>query len=255
MSAPDRPAISVIVIVRDEAHVIEDCLRSVAWADEIIVLDSGSADATVAICRRYTPLVHATEWPGFGPQKNRALALATGDWVLSLDADERVRPALAEEIRAVTAHTDAAGFEIPFQSTYLGRPIRFGDWRGERHLRLFRRAAGRFSDDRVHERLRVDGVIGRLKGKIDHHSFADLEEVLDKVNRYSTDGAQLKYARGRRASLITASLHGLWTFLKGYLFRAGFLDGREGFLLALSNALGCFYRYAKLAYLTREGRR
>ena len=245
----NSPRLSVIVIARDEAHTIDDCLASVAWADEIVVLDSGSADDTVSLCRRHTPDVYATDWPGFGPQKNRALERASGDWVLSLDADERVTPELAAEIRAVIGDTPLAGFHIPFQSTYLGRPIRHGDWKSERHLRLFRRQAGRFTDDRVHERLLVEGQTGQLKGSIVHHSFADLEEVLDKVNRYSSDGAALRLARGKRANMATALSHGFWTFFKGYVLRAGFLDGREGFLLAVSNALGCFYRYVKLVYL------
>lgn len=247
------PSLSVILIVRDEAHVVVECLESVRWADEILVLDSGSRDGTPDLCRRFTPKVLETDWPGFGVQKNRALAQASGDWVLSLDADERVTPALAGEIRAVISSTAAAGFRIPFQSTYLGRPMRFGDWRDERHLRLFRREAGRFTPDPVHERLLVDGPIADLKERIIHHSFASLDEVLDKVNRYSSEAAQVRLAQGRRGSLGSAIGHGAWTFLRGYLLRAGFLDGREGFLLALSNALGSFYRYAKLAYLRQPG--
>jgi glycosyltransferase involved in cell wall biosynthesis len=246
------PTISAVIIARDEEHTIAQCLESVRWADEIVVLDSGSRDGTVPICRSHTPQVFETDWPGFGIQKNRALAKATGDWVLSIDADERVTPELADEIRSRVADTPAAGFTIPFRSTYLGRTIRHGDWKGERHLRLFRRSAGRFTDDPVHERLQVEGRIEALTHPMLHHSFADLEEVLEKVNRYSTEGARLRLQRGKRSSLAEALLRGSWTFFKGYLLRGGFLDGREGFLLALSNALGCFYRYAKLLYL-REG--
>ena len=199
--------ISVIVITRDEAHTIEACLESVQWADEIVVLDSGSRDATVEICRRYTDRVFETDWPGFGMQKNRALEQAEGDWVLSLDADERVTPALAEEIRSRLPEARADGFILPFRSSYLGRFMRHGDWRGERHLRLFRRSAGHFTDDRVHERLIVDGTVEALNNLIEHHSFDDLEEVLDKVNRYSTAGAELKLAQGQRSSLAKAISH------------------------------------------------
>ncbi len=240
---------SVIVITRDEAHTIDDCLESVHWADEIIVLDSGSGDATVEICRRYTDKVYQTDWPGFGAQKNRALKQASGDWVLSLDADERVTPALAGEIRSRLPQTRADGFVIPFRSSYLGRFMRHGDWRGECHLRLFRRTAGRFTNDRLHERLIVDGEIETLRHAIEHHSFDSLEEVLDKVNRYSTAGAELKLAQGQHSSLAKALSHAVWTFFRDYLLKAGFLDGREGFLLAVSNAEGCFYRYVKLIYL------
>lgn len=243
------PSTSVIIITRDEAHTIEACLESVQWADEIIVLDSGSRDATVEICRRYTDQVYATDWPGFGVQKNRALARARGDWVLSLDADERVTPALAREIRSRLPQARAGGFLIPFRSSYLGRCMRHGDWRGERHLRLFRRSAGRFTDDRVHERLIVGGPIETMRHPIEHHPFDNLEEVLEKINRYSTAGAELKRAQGERSSLLKALSHAFWTFFKGYLLKGGCLDGREGFLLAVSNAEGCFYRYVKLIYL------
>jgi glycosyltransferase involved in cell wall biosynthesis len=244
------PSISVVVITRDEAHNIADCLASVSWVDEIIVLDSGSTDATVDIARRFTSQVFETDWPGFGPQKNRALAKAGGDWVLSLDADERIPPSLADEIRHVIDDDAISGYDILRHSSYLGRTIRFGDWRGDRVLRLFRRDAGRFSNDLVHERLIVDGVTGHLKAPMIHHSFSDLEEVLDKVNRYSSAGARMRLARGQRGSLGKAMLHGSWAFLRGYVFRAGFLDGREGFLLAMSAGLGSFYRYAKMIYLS-----
>jgi glycosyltransferase involved in cell wall biosynthesis len=247
------PTVSVIVITRDEAHTIEACLESVRWADEIIVLDSGSRDETVALCRRFTPHVLTTDWPGFGIQKNRALTRATGTWVLSLDADERVTPELAAEIRSRLPTTTAAGFDIPFRSYFLGRQIRHGDWSGERHVRLFRRSAGRFSDAPVHEQLELEGPIESVHQPIVHYSFRDLEEVLDKVNRYSSAGARLRHVRGQRSSLTKAISRGLWTFLRGYLLRGGFLDGREGFLLAGANAAGCFYRYVKLMYLQRKG--
>ncbi len=247
------PTLSVTIITHNEAHTITDCLESVSWADEIIVLDSGSTDATVELAREYTEQVFVTDWPGFGVQKNRALEKANSEWVLSLDADERVSPELAAEIPGALATAETAGYVLPFQSTYLGRPMRHGDWKGEKHLRLFRRSAGRFTDDQVHERLLVEGPIETLKGQVLHHSFADLDEVLDKVNRYSSEGARLRLARGQRSSIIKASLHAGWTFFKGYILRAGFLDGREGFLLALSNTLGCFYRYAKLTYMRKDG--
>ncbi len=253
----DKPgvSVSVIVITRDEEHVIANCLESVDWADEVVVLDCGSTDRTVEICRTCTDRVYETDWPGFGIQKNRALSHARCDWVLSLDADERVTPALAEEIRAHLPHSQVNGLIIPFQSSYLGRTMRHGDWRNEKHLRLFRRSAGRFSDDPVHERLIVDGEIGTLENPILHHSFANLEEVLDKVNRYSTAGAERRFARGQRSSLFKALSHASWTFFSGYVLKAGFLDGREGFLLATSNAEGSFYTYMKLAGLREdEGR-
>ena len=248
----DTTGVSVIVITRDEEHVIADCLESVRWADEIVVLDCGSTDRTVEICRSFTDSVYETDWPGFGIQKNRALSHATRDWVLSLDADEWVSSALAAEIQSRLPDTGANGLVIPFQSSYLGRFMRHGDWRNERHLRLFRRTAGRFSDDPVHERLIVDGEIGRLENPILHYSFATVEEVQDKVNRYSTAGAERRFVAGQRSSLLKALSHTSWTFVSGYLLKAGFLDGREGFLLAVSNAEGSFYTYLKLLYLCED---
>ncbi len=245
--------VCVIVIARDEEHTIAGCLESVRWADEIVVVDCGSTDRTVEICRSFTDRVFETDWPGFGIQKNRALSHARCEWVLSLDADERVTPALAAEIRRRLPDANANGFVIPFQSTYLGRRIRHGDWRNERHLRLFRRAAGRFSDDPVHERLIVDGAVDTLEHPIVHHSFASIEEVLDKVNRYSTAGAERRFANGRRSSVFEAAARATWTFFRGYVLKAGFLDGREGLLLAISNAEGTFYTYVKLARLRGEG--
>ena len=248
----DTTGVSVTVITRDEEHVIADCLESVRWADEIVVLDCGSTDRTVEICRSFTDSVYETDWPGFGIQKNRALSHATRDWVLSLDADEWVSPALAEEIQSRLPDTGANGLVIPFESSYLGRFMRHGDWRNERHLRLFRRTSGRFSDDPVHERLIVDGEIGRLENPILHYSFATVEEVQDKVNRYSTAGAARRFASGQNSSLLTALSHASWTFFSGYFLKAGFLDGREGFLLAVSNAEGSFYTYLKLLYLHED---
>ena len=251
----DTTGVSVIVITRDEEHVIAYCLESVRWADEIVVLDCGSTDRTVEICRSFTDSVFETDWPGFGIQKNRALSHATRDWVLSLDADEWVSPALAAEIQSRLPNTGANGLVIPFESSYLGRFMRHGDWRNERHLRLFRRTAGQFSDDPVHERLIVDGEIGRLENPILHHSFATVEEVQDKVNRYSTAGAERRFVAGQRSSLLKALSHASWTFFSGYILKAGFLDGREGFLLAVSNAEGSYYTYLKLLYMCEDASR
>jgi glycosyltransferase involved in cell wall biosynthesis len=254
------PTLSVIVITKNEASRIGACLAAVAFARERIVVDSGSTDATAEIARAAGARVEVTpDWPGFGLQKNRALALATGDWVLSIDADEFVSAALADEIRAAIASAprDVAAFELPRLSRYCGRPMRHGGWWPDPVLRLFRRGAARFSDDAVHERVVLadpTARVMRLKTPLDHDSFRTLEEVLDKVDRYSTAGAAMLHARGRRGSLRAAIGHGLWTFVRTYLMRRGFLDGREGFMLAVSNAEGTYYRYLKLAQLDARRR-
>ena len=248
---PPCVSLSVIVIAKNEAAVIRRCLESVAWADEIIVLDSGSTDATVEICRACGARVEATaDWPGFGAQKNRALALATGEWVLSIDADELVTEGLRAEIQAAMATPGADGaFRMPRRSSYCGRFMRHSGWWPDYVTRLFRRGQARFSDNLVHESVIADGPVGTLRAPLMHESCRDLEEVLAKVNAYSSAGAAMASQQGRRASLRGAVLRGLWSFFRAYFLRAGFLDGREGFMLAVSNAEATYYRYAKLTLL------
>ena len=246
--------LSVIVITKNEAESIRDCLDSVTWADEIVVVDSGSTDGTVEICRQYTDKIRVTDdWPGFGPQKNRALEMATGDWVLSLDADEKISPELRAEIEAVlNSSSQFSAFRIPRLSEFCGRFMRHSGWWPDYVTRLVRREQARFSDDLVHERLLVEGTTGTLQHPILHASFQDLNEVLHKLNAYSTAGARMMHQRRRNTSLFGAVSHGLWTFIRTYILRAGFLDGREGFMLAVSNAEGTYYRYLKLMLLAEK---
>lgn len=245
--------ISVIVITRNEAANIERCLGSVSWADEIIVLDSGSDDDTAVLARRHTQHVHQTDWPGFGPQKNRALAYATGDWVLSLDADEWVTPELARQLREAAAQPGAhAAFRLPRLSTFCGREMRHSGWWPDHVVRLFRRGAATFSPDLVHERVVVSGSTGTLSEPLRHETYIDLEEMIEKMDRYSTLWARDKHAQGRRANLVLAVAKSLWSFFRSYILRRGFLDGREGFLLAVSMAENTYYRYVKLMLLERR---
>ena len=246
--------LSVVVITRNEADVIGRCLASVSWADEIIVLDSASEDGTADIARSLGAKVEtAADWPGFGRQKNRALACATGDWVLSLDADEWVTPALRAQIgSALAAAGGNVAFRMPRLSSYCGRFMRHSGWWPDHVTRLFRRDAARFSDDRVHERLVVNGAVGTLKEPLLHEAIRDLDEALVKMNAYSTAGAIMQHEQGRKSSLGGAVWHGAWTFFRAYVLRAGFLDGREGFMLAVSNAEGAYYRYLKLMLLAEE---
>jgi len=245
-----KPRLSVIIITKNEAQHIHDCLASVQFADEIIVVDSGSIDATVALCQPFTSHVYVHDWAGFGVQKNRALSYATGDWVLSIDADERVSPALQAQILSTLQHSQHNALYIPRTSSYCGRFIHHSGWSPDYVLRLFRRHCAQFSDDLVHEKLLLtSGSSDKLTEALIHYSFATLDDVLDKVNRYSSAGAQMKFAQGKKASLGTAITHGLWAFIRTYFLQRGFLDGREGFILAVSNAEGTYYRYLKLMYL------
>ncbi len=238
------PTLSVILITRDEAQRIERCLRSVDFADEIVLVDSGSTDQTVALARAAGARVTVrADWPGFGVQKNRALALATGDWVLSIDADEVVTPELRDSILAtIRAPAGADVFQVRRRSCFAGRPLRFGDWHGDRVLRLFRRGAVRFTDDVIHERLDHDGPAPILDAVLMHYTIDSLADALEKGRRYAAAGAPRVAARGR-GGLLSAASHAAWTFLRGYVFRLGFLDGRYGLLLAWCNACGTWQRY------------
>lgn len=247
--------LSVIVITKNEEPRIRRCLESVAWADEIVVVDSGSQDGTVAICRELGANVRVTgDWPGFGPQKNRALDIATGDWILSMDADEWVTEELRDELQAAVRDAGSqVAFRLPRLSSYCGRSMRHSGWWPDYVTRLFKRGHARFSDDLVHERLQVDGSIGTLKQPLRHETIRSLEQVLEKVNAYSSYGAENMWRSGRRGSLGSALWHGGWAFFRTYVLRAGFLDGREGFMLAVSNAEGTYYRYVKLMLLNERG--
>lgn len=247
--------LSVIVIAKDEEASIARTLRSVAFADEIIVVDSGSTDGTVAIARDLGAKVTVTaDWPGFGPQKNRALDLATGDWVLSLDADEWLTAESAAQIQKVVAAdpTDIAAYRMPRRSSFCGRFLRHSGWWPDYVVRLFRRRSARFSDDAVHERVIVDGKLATLTEPMLHETFVDLEDLIDKMNRYSTEGARDLQRCGRTSGLSGAIVRALWAFVRTYVLRAGFLDGREGFMLAWATAEGTYYRYAKLMRLPRK---
>lgn len=244
--------LSVIVITKNESVHIQRCLESVVWADEIIVLDSGSDDNTVTICRQYTDKVYETDWPGFGIQKQRALNKATGDWVLSIDADEVVTESLRVEIEQAIQKNSFQAYEIPRLSTYCGRQMRHSGWWPDYVLRLFQRNSGRFSEAIVHERVLVDGRVGRLVTPFLHDTAVDLEEILVKVNSYSTLGSKMLYAEGARSSIIKAVLKGFWTFNRTYWLKAGFLDGAQGLMLAISNAEASYYKYLKLWALQQK---
>lgn len=245
--AISKSTLSVILITKNEAHNIIKCLESVRWADEIIVFDSGSTDNTVELCKQYTPHVFITDWPGFGPQKNRALDKATSDWVLTLDADEFLSSELAEKIQITIADPQARNiYKIKRITQFCGKYLYYGDWKSDYPLKLFKRHKARFKDVNIHESLVGEGEIGKIKEVIWHDSFMSLEEIINKMNTYSTLSAIRFDTEGKSGSILKASLKALWTFLRGYIFKLGFLDGKYGFLLAIANAEGCFYKYVKL---------
>jgi Glycosyltransferases involved in cell wall biogenesis len=247
------PKLSSITITGNEAANIADCIDSLKFCDERIVVDGGSKDDTVAIAEKHGATVYHHAWTNFGKQKNIALSHATGDWVLDLDADERVSPALAAEIRRAMEDSDAAGFEIPRSSFFCGRWMRHSGWYPDYVLRLFRREGGYFSDHLVHTRVICDGKVKRLTTPLTHFAIRRIQDSIAKMDSYSTAGAAEIVATGKSVKFSSGITHGLWAFIRCYFLRLGFLDGREGFLLAVLNAEGTYYRYMK-AWLTGRSR-
>jgi glycosyltransferase involved in cell wall biosynthesis len=221
-----------------------------------VVVENGSADRTADIARELGAKVHQTaDWPGFGPQKNRALERAAGDWVLSIDTDEWVSPELRAELEiAIGAADNTAAFRVPRLSTFCGRPMRHSGWWPDYVIRLFRRGCARFSDDLVHERVMAEGPLGTLRRPLLHEAIGSTEQMLEKMNTYSSASAENLRRAGRRSSLAAAIWHGVWAFFRTYVLRAGFLDGREGFMLAVANAEGAYYRHLKLMLLDQNKR-
>jgi glycosyltransferase involved in cell wall biosynthesis len=248
--------LTVTVIAFNEEANLSDCLESVKWADEIVVVDSFSTDKTVEIARRYTDKVIQREWPGHVEQKNFALAQATKDWVLCIDADERVSPELAEEIRDVLSHPERAeaGYSVPRKTFHLGRWITHGGWYPSRKLRLVRRGRAVWKGVNPHDHLYVDGPVGEFKGDLYHYSYKDISDHLRRIDSYTTISARELHARGKGYALPHMLMNPPARFLRMYLLRLGFLDGMAGFILAALAAYYVFLKYAKLWEMRRGGR-
>lgn len=249
-----RGRLSVVVVSLNEEDRIRECLESAAWADELVVVDAESRDKTATIARELTDHVFVRPWPGFAAQKNFGLDQAGGDWILSLDADEVVSPALREEIAAIVAGAGAhAGYSVPRRNVFWGRWVRHGGLYPDRQLRLFRRGRGRFVERSVHESVRVDGSLGRLAGHLEHRSYRDVADFLERADRYSTLAAEEWVAAGRRARpLVDIVARPVARVLGMYVARAGFLDGWRGFLLAVLYGYYVFMRSAKIWERTKR---
>jgi glycosyltransferase involved in cell wall biosynthesis len=243
-----RGRLSVVVVTLDEEERIRECLDSVAWADELIVIDAESRDKTVAIARELTEHVIVRPWPGFAAQKNFGLAQATGDWILSLDADETVSPALRAEIVAVLEDGGAAaGYAVPRRNVFWGRWVRHGGLYPDWQVRLFRHDRGRFVERAVHESVAVDGAVARLRGHLEHRSYRDVADFLARADRYTSLAADEWVRAGRPARpLRDMVVRPIGRFLGMYVARAGFLDGWRGFLLATLYAYYVLMRSAKI---------
>lgn len=245
-----KPKLSVAIITHNEEPNIRRTLESVKWADEIVVVDSGSTDGTLDICREYTRHVLHQDWLGFSRQKNFAIDQTTGDWVLSLDADEPIEPALADEIRAIISAADALdGYRIPRKTFFLGERIRYGGWYPDYNLRLFKKGAARFEERAVHEAIKLAAPAGCTKNAILHYAYPDLASYMSTIDRYSTLGADVLVEKGIgrfKTSGFNLLFRPVLTFLYRYVFRLGFLDGKNGLVLNLFHAYYVFAKYAKV---------
>lgn len=247
--------ISLCVITLNEATNLPRCLRSCAGlADEIVVLDSGSTDATERLAREFGARWHHQDWLGYVGQKNKLLSLAGGDWVLSLDADEELSPELRAELgqlRQAEPKKGVGGFSMPRCVLYEGRWIRHGDWYPDRLTRLFRREGSRFEGGKVHERLEVPEAVAKLRGEIYHHSFKDAADHWARCQKYARLWAETQREAGRNAGAVAPYAHAVFRWLRGYLLRRGFLDGPQGWRIAAFSAREVFLKYQLLRQLNR----
>lgn len=264
MMTPFKPGLSVVLITKNESARIAACLRSVSFADEIVVLDGASDDDTAAQAREFGARVEVDPvWPGFGRQKNRVLDMASHEWVLSLDADEALTAELKASIQEVVAgmapgggpdgKSAVNGYWISRRSCFAGHPLRYGDWSSDKVLRLVRNGSARFTDLAVHEQLIAEPPVDRLNGLLMHYTLDSMADARDKALRYASAAAPAMAERGKGGRLA-AALHGGWTFIRGVLLRGGFLDGRYGLMLGWANAYGTWLRYRMAGDLKRAAK-
>lgn len=242
--------LSVVIITQNEENNIRRCLESVEFADEIIVLDSGSTDQTVNIAKQYTDKVYVNhDWKGYGLQKQRALSYATGDWVLNLDADESVGAPLKKAIIRIMTSNQADAYCVPIQMNFYGKKLRYAS-SPSRHIRLFKREGAEYSNHIVHEKiiLPTTARIDKLSTPIEHHCYRDLSHALAKMNRYSSYSAAIRLSESKKTTLTHALFSSIWMFFRCFIVQRGFMDGRAGFALAAVNAHAALYRGLKQVF-------
>jgi len=246
--------ISAVVITRNEEEMLPAALDSVSFCDETVVVDSGSTDRTREVALAHgARVLENVPWPGFAAQRNFALDAARHDWVLALDADERVAPVLRDEILALRAGGfECAGYRIPRVAFYLGRWVRGTDWYPDPQIRLFDRTKARWEGAHVHESVRVRGVVGRLRSDLEHHPYLNISDHMQKIDRYTTLWATQAFEAGRRTGIVETAANGLWTFIRNYAVKRGFALGSAGFTISVLNSYYTYTKLAKLLELQRE---
>ena len=245
------PELSVTIITKNEETNIRRCLQSVKWADEIVVVDSGSTDDTLEICRSYPCNIIETEWLGFGRTKQLAVEHASNDWILSIDADEEVTEPLKDQLTKILKAPKVNAYKIRRKSFYLGKMIRFCGWNKDYPLRLFNKKLGYFDDRIVHEGVVIKDKKGMIQEALLHYTYPTIESHIKKMSHYSSLGAQILYEKGKRATLPGAILKGAFKFLKMYFFQLGFLDGKNGLVLSINSAYGVYLKYLKIWQMTK----
>ncbi len=252
----EKVPLSVAIITKNEEENLRACLQSVAFARQIVVVDSGSTDATLQIAAEFGCDIYKEDWLGFGPQKQLAIDKCREQWILVLDADERIPGETAEVIKVVITNSGLreAGFSFPRKNYFQGRWIKHAGWWPDRIIRLFRKESGRMTGAAVHEAVEVDGLVGALDAPIEHFTESHLNKILQKIDRYSTLGAREAFKEGKRSSTGAAFLRAFFTFFQDYFLRGGVLDGMPGLTLAVTDSVNKFFKYAKLAELTRINR-
>jgi len=244
------PTITAAIMTKNEALDIASCIESVLWMDEVIILDSGSTDGTQDICRKYNVKLFATDWPGFGEQSNRCIEMSNSDWCFLLDADEKVTPELKDDIiQAINNVDNIVAYRVPRLNFFHKRAIKHClNPKKDTPMRLVKKGFAQYAEI-VHPTVKINGKTGMLKNYLLHYPFQNLAELLDKMNSYSTLSAEKLFTKKVKSGVVKALSHAIWSFIKLYFLKGGFLDGWPGLLIAFGNFEGTFYRYAKLMEL------
>ena len=248
--------VSVAIITKNEEENIRSCLQSISFAGQIVVVDSGSTDATLSIAAEFGCEIYSEAWRGFGPQKQSAIEKCRQPWILVLDADERIPPDTANIIKKIVTDSNVkeAGFSFPRKNYFQGRWIKHAGWWPDRIIRLFRKEAGRMTTAIVHESVEVQGMVRALDAVIEHYTESRLSKIIQKIDKYSTLGAEAAFREENKSSAGGAFMRAFFTFNHDYFLRLGIMDGKQGLTLAVTDAINKFFKYAKLSELKQTSR-